>query len=853
MGHEHSVGMTGRPALRTHLRTAPGHTGGRGAVAINLRRIRYLRCLVWLLLCTAVLRWGSGVAVAETLTKDQAAKLIYTTKASIAYHSHASAPEEAHKDITVIMAPVVDMVINAIRNNVAAAQMLPILSDAVKQARLFAEHLTPAQQLAYGRKLAIELASATLDRKAMVKLGLDFFEYQALAWDNIAALPEPQRTRVMSELQPGNDIVAQASLAIVRKFGLLHDAAKTNPALADAADQLFQTTIAASVKDNAKEILDRDLDLPEYFHTQVNADGTLTITIDGLKLVARDQFGLLSGVSSAALDDAQAIDVAQQGAWRGHDTPEGVKNTISEAEKQAAKQRYQQNLVTVKKAEAGLNLTANLLAFLDPALSNEVRVVGGAAVTVADAFNTMAHTELDLLQGIMVAGNVTGAALAIYNLFGSSGPSADEQILEQLRELGIKLDRMRNEMHARFDIIDANLAALYDTIDTRFDRLDRNVQMLIQNLTKLQGDFNRFERNFYDLTTKGFVADLDNTITHGIGFSDTFGFDMTKEQFSDFENTFYAWATHNARTLATLPSVRTFDDATLYEELTKSIANEDSGLFSDAANINYLRLLPQKFNRPPLSVNDVVNPSVWAMAAQAHYVLAHENASHEARLNPSRIADIIAQGKAVQTLLNNIVAPDSQGRHPLFKALLDNYEAQLRPFELEKQKLERPFFDAHTFGIDPFKFSQLIPYEPPTQLGRCDGAGSPVLAMPNNVADTVMAMAGISISLRLGLGAVSFCYDAQMKAQGGLFSPVIILRIMYQDSTTPRTEYGRAEYCFCSRGVEGGDPYARLYQVWTGFGFGSTPPYVTGKVWFEQNAYSSILPAVDSFYGDLST
>jgi len=294
----------------------------------------------------------------------------------------------------------------------------------------------------------------------------------------------------------------------------------------------------------------------------------------------------------------------------------------------------------------------------------------------------------------------------------------------------------------------------------------------------------------------------------------------------------------------------------LYDELTRPILNPDVDLFNEAANINYLRVLPAKFGQPVLVNADVVNPSVWAISAQSHYILAHENPAYDALLNPSRVQEIISPGNAVQSVIKAVTAPNSFGKHPLFDALITNYQNQVQAFEVAKQAMKKPYFDAHTFSINPFPFSQgAIPYTAPFQVGRCDGAATPLLSMPDGFGDTIFT--DFRIAMKLGIGSIGVCYELSLQNNGNGISTVIMIHARYQDSQVPLTTIETGTICFCTVIVLGGpyDPYSSIQHLWeVGPVFDQTLHQYTGRQWFETfSGGFSASPDFGSVYTEVAT
>jgi hypothetical protein len=612
-------------------------------------------------------------AQAGNIATDSAAKLIQGTNASVRYQLYQSSGTAAPQKVDAFMAPV----LGVIKNGIAAGLdplMLGTLHDlALNYAATTASKLTPEQAMNASFSFiedALPLAFGNPGPAALriivAKLGLDFIKTNLTAYMDPAASGQGlSRGTIVFAIQPPNVQVNINNYYMIA-MGEAYDTASASTYFAQSFDQIFKNDFAASIKDNATTILNTNLNLPDYFRAHANSDGSLSIDIAGLKTVYGDQSQSLTQASTQILNLAQLVDQAQRQSLLSNASLNAILQSVPADVKQQVQAQYLANQKTI----AGIGLASNLAGFFDQKTAQEISVFGNAAVQFTTAVNEFTNNAaLTLTGSIAAVSGVAGAALAVYNLIQSNGPSQDAG----LALLGQKIDQLRSQMNVRFDIVDSKLNTILQTINTNFNIIIPNLALIIQQLSDLQADLNRFERNFYDLEISGFVSNLDAAVTGCIAFRQLTGHNLLLSQYfgpTGCENIFYLWGTQNSITLATIPGNRAYDDNNLYRELTQPVSNPDLDFFVDSANINYLSQYPmQRYGVPALSNTSLANPSVWAIAAQSHLQLARENPAYDATLSGSRLADIQAVGKQIQQALKNVTA----GSSSVFGKILFDY------------------------------------------------------------------------------------------------------------------------------------------------------------------------------------
>lgn len=386
-----------------------------------------------------------------------------------------------------------------------------------------------------------------------------------------------------------------------------------------------------------------------------------------------------------------------------------IKWQLSQIEQQqraAQSQRFQEKLQQADEAVSGYSA---LLKFINPQLGQKVEVAGKASIQFAKGINGLIDAVskggdgLFSLASAAATGNMIGAVMQVFSLFGSSGPSADQLILEGIQDLKEQIEGLRQEMHERFDRIDKKLNEIMDEMSARFNRIDFQLGVLNDNVTDiqialvgLQADLNRIEKNLFSFLDDGFRQDLRLAINGWLGYHERTGIDMTYADYSNAatgpENQFFTWATTLSRDqLRAGPNSRDYSDSGLLAELTN---------YPLHFNINYLAQFPaQRFGLPSLASGRLPNPRDWSSSADAYRTLTEENRKYDQLINPARLDAIYSTGTALQSALKNITVLGSSANYPLFNALQTNYNSKLTGVQQAIQSIDDTYYKNPTYKL----------------------------------------------------------------------------------------------------------------------------------------------------------
>ena len=162
---------------------------------------------------------------------------------------------------------------------------------------------------------------------------------------------------------------------------------------------------------------------------------------------------------------------------------------------------------------SAVSLAATVIGFGNPKLGNQIRATSDAVFGVRAALKTY-ETAQTLganmnLASLALTSNVAGAVLTVVDVF-SSGPTADEIILEELGRLRQQVHEIRQEMHKRFDGVHDHLDEIYDTMNRGFDLLIDNDARNARKMDGIKREINHARAQLSDI--RGLQLDTQSII-----------------------------------------------------------------------------------------------------------------------------------------------------------------------------------------------------------------------------------------------------------------------------------------------------------------------------------------------------
>src|SRR5262249_10945294 len=150
-----------------------------------------------------------------------------------------------------------------------------------------------------------------------------------------------------------------------------------------------------------------------------------------------------------------------------------------------------------------------------------------------------------LVGGALFAGDVVGAALTIFSLFGP-GSSPDQAILDQLSALRAQIAELRDTMVARFDQVDKEIQAVRDQVNCDFGRIDFQLGVLQDSVDAIRSDlYDRYAQAVRsDQKLASYLDDIYRQplvieINKCLDYRQSYRVDMSQALFAECESFFY--------------------------------------------------------------------------------------------------------------------------------------------------------------------------------------------------------------------------------------------------------------------------------------------------------------------------
>lgn len=444
----------------------------------------------------------------------------------------------------------------------------------------------------------------------------------------------------------------------------LHECARLNATVGSQFDALHSQALNASIRDSAGAILQKNagLVLPATLVQSIQPNGTALLSLDQINDIGDGGLAELNATLDEMLAVAKEIDQKQTDIVGYLNDPQKKQD----AEK-LAKEKAEKTAEQFKKAQSAIDAASTLMGKLDPVLAKQFKTMTSSYLEIVKSVNTWLEAvagkgTLDKIFSFStatMAGNVIGAVMNIVSLFGESQPTPEQQILEQIGKLRQQVNQLRQEMHARFDRIDAQLNVIFTTMQQRFDQVDvqlgvinGNVRDVQRSLIELDLRLSQFERNNFELLNVLGRRPLLDAINAGLDYQRITGTSMPfQPEFVGFERTFHTWGTvHAFDPLNTGPSQRDYSDAALYHELTT---------YPLDTNLNYLNGWLAAHGRTPIASGMLASPRDWLLASRAYTQLGAEWPQHMGRIDAAELTKLTAVGQQLEQAIGNITAPSS--------------------------------------------------------------------------------------------------------------------------------------------------------------------------------------------------
>ena len=433
----------------------------------------------------------------------------------------------------------------------------------------------------------------------------------------------------------------------------LYDLAQKNMSVAAVVNTFFGPTFNASISDTAKLIASNNTDFAAgSVATKIigNLDNVGNLIGVDFHQTAADQLNSIKQASDNALSILGTIDALQSKFTDFMNDPIAQNMVSGWASGEQA-----QDGAILDTASSGIYLLSSLCGASGNAtlsdFGTKIAAIGNAAAEIAGSISTVVQQASDFINTVaeigdigmsLMTGDIFGAALDAFGMFGGSGPSQDAQVLQGLQDIKNQIAGLQQNMNARFDRIDQKLDQIYTTMTNYFnttyqmigdlqrtaDDIRLQVGEIRTDLFTFQSNLDRLQVNMYNLISASNHNDLYQQINYIINYkiNNPASNPLSYKDFYTYYNDFYNFGTSTSFSApevagdvpgGTPPNTRAFDDKSLVKELT-SFPLEDNvdyllRLYIGAANASSSH--PQL---PTLTSSDIVpNPRDWELSSEA--------------------------------------------------------------------------------------------------------------------------------------------------------------------------------------------------------------------------------------------
>lgn len=261
------------------------------------------------------------------------------------------------------------------------------------------------------------------------------------------------------------------------------------------------------------------------------------------------------------------------------------------------------------------NTIAGITAGIQYASGYAGFVVGIASGNPATAISGLAN---------MINGNIELVSI----LQGTSTPSADQQMFDQIIEMREQLAEMQAQMHERFDRIEEQLNVIYGAMADGFNALQDDIHDLSEDVDDLaremaiaRASLERIEDALWGVAEDVLLLNLTLLANDLLDYRDDNLVDLpyttANPNFVSGASDFHSWATTIARN-------DTFAGDQV-SSLTLDNAADRLAAPSIGRVVNDLRVFPATLGEPMLLGSRIPAPAPWSQAASAYTQLARES------------------------------------------------------------------------------------------------------------------------------------------------------------------------------------------------------------------------------------
>ncbi|MEV4133877.1 discoidin domain-containing protein [Dactylosporangium sp. NPDC049742] len=357
--------------------------------------------------------------------------------------------------------------------------------------------------------------------------------------------------------------------------------------------------------------------------------------------------------------------------------PKPTPEAYTQARAQAAERQ-----VGLDAMGSGLFVLSTLAGFVDPELGKDIATIGKAGLSIATAINNYLPTIAGLSVGqamsslstMALTGNILGAVMTILPMF-ASGPTPDQIILQQMKELRMDIANLRDQMNERFDAIEQALVIVYRDITTQLARLEGRIEDVRIQLDDVQRTLLALDSKVDTLALftahslqQASLDQLQSDVNGYINYEKRTNTPFPSyEKYGEVENTF-----HTAGTVKSwdVPFVQTAAGDKVDPVTT-------IGQFGPSGSVSYLTWLAnfRYGTGVPTPARTVPSASVFQLASRAYMALQLQNPVYAGQMSAYRSNELQGIGNEYLAATRSLSTPAAGGApNNTFVGLVTDYK-----------------------------------------------------------------------------------------------------------------------------------------------------------------------------------
>lgn len=471
----------------------------------------------------------------------------------------------------------------------------------------------------------------------------------------------------------GSGGLQQSSSKLQRSYTLAQD----NDKFAAARDDLWAGTTAEEILASLQQRKnDPDLVPLAEQMAQIDSQGRLKMTSAQSEDLAAVALTKTDEATETAVNALSTLAKAQQKYDEAKTEAERTKakKDLDDA-RSALKAPLDQAKKVVEDAKKVVDFATFVLEKFDPRAAEAIEEAAETVLPIAEGLigigTSIVNGVINFYSGnwIGLIGNAFSALQGLEKLFGGPGggkPKPEPAVLA-IQNLSKQLEKLGEEMHERFDRVDAALEQIYGALTEGLSQVlaklianEQNVAEIFDRLETQRANLVRLEDRVFALFGAEQRREQKETINLAVGKQT-----MSQDLYDTSTNKFFTWATEHAKDEIALGAHRSFASADLLDELNKGLDT----------NVDYLRRFAKEvYGLPaPLGASTVVNPSDWGSAARAftRVITEHPRHFHSDPRNLSRLNSIVTEGERLRDTLARIAENDTTGTAGTGNSVLD--------------------------------------------------------------------------------------------------------------------------------------------------------------------------------------